>query len=155
MKSTFIKVSPFLIILSLSVSCSFFHNLFTHKHKEPHPVPIPSPQPDRLVEPEDIESQALSYYKSASIFENQYYETEKIEYAKIAIEKFEKYYNLLPNGSYAGLALLHMAELSYNIGDKSRALYELNRIKRRYDLKLKYSEEIKSIEELISQWNII
>jgi len=105
-----------------------------------------------ILTPEEIESQALSYYKSARIYENQYYDTEKSDYAKIAIEKFGNYYNLQPTGSYAGLALLRIAELSYHIGDKNRAIFELRRIKSRYDLSSKYKDEIALIENLINQW---
>jgi hypothetical protein len=106
-------------------------------------------RPGGFLPPEEIESQALSYYQSARIFEGQYYDTKKTEYAQIAIEKFIKYYNLLPTGSFAGFALLRISELSYRIGDLNGAYVGLRTIKSRYDLTIKYKSEISLLENLI------
>jgi hypothetical protein len=100
--------------------------------------------------PYDRENRALSSYRSARYYENQFYDTNNTKYANIAIECFEEYYSLVPTGEYAVLALLRKAKLYHMIGQDDNAKYELERLKERLDLDLsRYSEEIRYIEGLI------
>lgn len=101
--------------------------------------------------PSTIRVEALAYWNSGLVHQKQFYQTNNKDYAKIAMKKYEKYYSLQPNGTYAGSSLIRMAELAYSIGDNGRAQFELHRIKNRYDLKSKYSEEIKILEDIINK----
>ena len=147
-----------LLILSFLSSCGFFRSIFggkqsRSKNRKSEQAYIAPKNDNDLVKksPEEIRLEALSFWNSGLVYQKQFHQTKNIDYAKIAIDKYEKYYSLQPNGTYAGSALIRMAELAYYLGDKNRALHELNRIKSRQDLKYKYFEEIKLIEYLIKK----
>jgi len=151
----YIKVILFsILIIGLLNSCSFIRRIFGGGKPRKEQTYIAQEHDNNLPvkkSPETIRLEALSHWNTGLVNQKQYNQTKNIDYAKIAIEKYEKYYALQPNGTYAGSALIRMAELAYYIGDKNRALFELNRIKRRYDLRNNYSEEIKLLEELLNQ----
>ena len=147
-----IVLTTLILVTLCSSSCSIINFLFSKSKPSyvRHPKLDILPNENNFTStPQSIESEAQSYYNSACNQENHYYNTNEIRYANVAIDYFEKYYNKLPNGGYAGLALLKIAELSYHIGDIKRAYFELDRIKRNSKLRVEYREEIKLIENLV------
>lgn len=155
----YIKGIFFLILLvGLLNSCTFLREIFggrkplsKAKNEQTYIAKMQDNNLPVKKSPETIKLEAMSHWNSGLVHQKQYNQTNNDDYAKIAIEKYEKYYTLQPNGTYAGSALIRIAELALYIGDNNRALFELNRIKTRYDLRNKYSNEIKILEELINQ----
>ena len=146
------KLILFLIILS-TPSCFIFRGSQKKRKKPVTSYRISTDSQEKEIKKDvyDIENEATSAYFSACVFENQFYERENRSDAINAINKFERYYNLLPDGTYAGLSLLKIVELSYHLGDLERAKYELDRIKGNYKLRVSHNEEIKLIESLFNE----
>lgn len=138
-------LSKLLLIFMLS-SCSIF---FGSKSKKVVKIQQPPHKKEEYISPEERERMANSYYNTARAYEVQYYKTGYTGNAKIAIEQFEQYYCLCPDGVYAALSLLRKTELYFHIGKYDHADFELNRLKKRNKLSDKYKEEIQYIENLL------
>ena len=88
---------------------------------------------EKYITPRQKEAKALSHYKTARTYEDKYYETKQKRYAITSIKRYREYYNLTPNGEYACLALLKVAELLWRIGNEDDAKVELSRVRSRRD----------------------
>ncbi len=143
-----IKVFFFILLVFLLLGSCATRRKVSTTHKIAPPKDNSQPV---IKSPQKIQIEALSYWNSGLVHQKQYFNTKNKDYARIAIEKYDKYYSLQPEGTHAGSSLIRMAELAYYIGDKKRATHELDRIKKRYDLKNKYIKEIQLLEELINQ----
>lgn len=139
-----IKKSIFiLVIVLLTASCAVKYRYRPLKSKPSAPKLL-------YVDPIKKQSQALSIYRSATAFEDEYYyDTRSIKAAEIAINKYEQYYILTPNGSYACIALLKKAELLYRLNSINEARNELFRVKTRKGFLNKFTAEIQYIEGLL------
>ena len=100
---------------------------------------------------DDRMQKALDYFKAAQGYVLQYEKSQDISDFNTAIEYYQKYYELLPNGDYAALAILSIVELYCDIGDFENAREGLNILNTRYDLRRNYEEEIEYLEKRIEQ----
>lgn len=136
------------ILMSLFfLSCASYIPSYTPPGKGKE-KPIARPKVKPIIRPREKEKIALSNYRSATAYEDEYYEKKNSYYAKIAIDKFEKYFILTPNGHFACLALLKKAELHYRIGNYENAKIDLKRAKQRNNCQKTFENEIKYVENL-------
>ncbi len=135
-----------LIVVTLSLnSCAIFQAILGGGTKSSKGKEVIIDTPKGILTPEQRAKKANSDYNTARSFETKYYNSHRVKDAKIAIEHFESYYSLLPNGSYAVLALLRKIELLAEIGDYISAKNDFNRLLRRKNLIESYKNEIEYI----------